>query len=327
MSIEDDLAGFFSEDLDVESVVDNPEKFRAQLKIGSDAFKYLSRAENVGDFTQIAGAGALAGAATSAGWFASLGVLGKVGLGFGLVGTPVGWIALAGVAGVASTYGVKCLFDSAKDASVTEIPKFINTPLDVIGASICELILPILLKISYADGSFCIKERNTIEKYFVEKWGINKSYIIGMISETEVNIDKFSFDNLSTALKEIESTGDCKFDIMSKEILSISKDVLMSDGVAHDSEVLEIKKLEEALSSKDCARRYDIDVLTQATKNAGVHIIDSAEDAKLWASKKYQDINLEDAKSEIVNIANDSSDWLSKKMKNTNKWLSSKNKK
>ena len=90
MPIEDELAEFFFEDIDC--VVDNPEKFRSQLQIGSDAFKYLSSAENIGNFTQIAGAGTLVGAATSVGWFTSLGVLGKVGLGFGIgdEGSPKG---------------------------------------------------------------------------------------------------------------------------------------------------------------------------------------------------------------------------------------------
>jgi len=324
MPIEDELAEFFFEDIDC--VVDNPEKFRSQLQIGSDAFKYLSSAENIGNFTQIAGAGTLVGAATSVGWFTSLGVLGKVGLGFGLVGTPVGWIALASVAGVASTYGVKRLFDSIKNESVTEIPNFINTPLDAIGASICELILPILLKISYVDGNFCKDERNVIEIYFVNKWGINESYIKNMIKETVENIDDFSFDNLSIALKEIESTGDCKFDTMSKEILSISRDVLMADGDTHESEIIEFCKLELALNPVGSGRNFDISSLIDSTKDLGNKVIESAEDTGSWLSKKYQDTSLQEVKSGLVNTVRDTNEWISKQSNNIGKWLSSKKK-
>jgi tellurite resistance protein len=291
MPIEDDLSDFFADSQRFNNVIKSPEKFRSQLQIGSDAFKYLSKAENIGNFTQIIGAGALAGTATSIVSTASLGVLGQIGLAVGVVSTPVGWIALAGAAGILTTYGAKRLFSSAKNEMVTEIPNFINTPLDVIGASICELILPILLKISYADDSFSENERSTIEDYFINKWGVDDLYIKKIIKDIETNIDSFSFDNLAAGLKEIESTGDCKFDTMSKEILSISNEVLMSDGASHKNEIIEIKKLEKALGAVNCETKFDKRIMIQSTKDLGAKAIDSVKTSGSWIQIHISKIN------------------------------------
>ena len=282
MTINSDLESFFSDDWHINKVVKNPEKFRKQLQIGSNAFKYLSKAENIGDFTQVIGAGVLAGGATSVVHIASLGVLGQIGLAIGAISTPVGWITFAGAAGIAATYGAKRLFSSVKGEMVTEIPNFINTPLDVIGASICELILPILLKISYADGIFSKDERNTIESYFINKWGIDDLYIKSMIKEIEINISGFTFENLANTLKEVESTGDCNFATMSKEILLISKEVLSCDGIIHESELLEISKLEQALSSSNCKTKVTI----QSTKDFGIKAVNSLKSSSSWIRKK-----------------------------------------
>ena len=105
MTTEDDLASFFAEDID--NIVADPEKFRKKLGIGLDAFKLLSKADKLDGFLSSAAVGRAGALGVFAAWSSSLGVLGSIGASIGLVATPIGWMALAGGAGLATSYGIK----------------------------------------------------------------------------------------------------------------------------------------------------------------------------------------------------------------------------
>ena len=87
MSIETELHDFFSEE--VTSVVEDADRFRRKLNIGSDAFKYLTRAENLGDLSTTLASGAGIASFAYFGWLTSIGTLGQLGLAIGFVTTPV----------------------------------------------------------------------------------------------------------------------------------------------------------------------------------------------------------------------------------------------
>jgi len=245
MTIEDDLASFFSEDID--NIVADPEKFRKKLGIGSDAFKLLSKADKLDGFISSAAVGGAGSLGVWAVWSSSLGVLGNVAAFFGLVATPIGWVALAGGAGFATSYGINRLLGSAKQGAVTEIPNFINTPIDVLGGSICEVLAPILLKIAHADNDFSVEEKETISNYFTNQWGINPAYIENLISEIGNEFTEFDYVILADSLKELAlESGDMKYDYMVKQIISAAEEVMTSDGSIDERETQEIEKLKLA---------------------------------------------------------------------------------
>jgi uncharacterized tellurite resistance protein B-like protein len=245
MTTEDDLASFFSEDID--NIVADPEKFRKKLGIGLDAFKLLSKADKLDGFLSSAAVGGAGALGVFAAWSSSLGVLGSIGASIGLVATPIGWMALAGGAGLATSYGIKRLLGSAKQGAVTEIPNFINTPIDVLGGSICDVLTPILLKIAYADNDFSVEEKETIVNYFTDQWGINPSYIENLISEIGNEFTEFNYAILADSLKELAiESGDIQYDDMVKEIISAAEEVMTSDGIIDERETQEIEKLKLA---------------------------------------------------------------------------------
>jgi hypothetical protein len=195
MSLETELSDYFSEE--VTSVVDNSDKFRRKLNIGSDAFRYLSKAENLGSFTTALSTGAGIASISYIGWMASIGTLGKLGLFIGVMSTPAGWLTAAGIGGAATVLITRRLFQSVKKEAVTEVPNFINSPLDVLGSAICDLICPILFKIAYADGHIADQEQEKIKGYLINQWGINSGYVDGLIKYDEAKLRNFEWDGLS----------------------------------------------------------------------------------------------------------------------------------
>jgi uncharacterized tellurite resistance protein B-like protein len=248
MGDEDDLEAFYA--TSTESVVEDSEKFRKKLNIGAEAFKYLTSAENLGLFTTtIASGTGLAGIAT-AGWFTSLGAFGQIGLAIGVISTPYGWIAAAGAGGAATVFATRWVFRRIKKGAVTETPNFINSPLDLLASSLCDLICPILLKIAHADENFCDQEREAIRVYFINEWGINPEYVENLLDYDEAHLDEYNWDTLSVTLQVIEKSGDLKYSVIAKEILNIANEVMLSDGITHPKELEEIQNLELALRKK-----------------------------------------------------------------------------
>jgi len=245
MSLETELRNFFSEE--ITSVVDDADRFRRKLSIGSEAFKYLTQAENLGSFTTALSTGAGVASLCYIGWMASIGTLGQIGLAIGFVATPVGWIAAAGAGGAAAVFLARRVLQSMRKDTVTEVPNFINTPLDLLGVSICDFMCPVLLKVAHADGDVAPQEEEKIKSYFTDQWGINPRYVDSLLKSYEDKIRNFEWNGLSTTLLEIEKTGDLKYEAMASEILSIATEVMTCDGTIHELEAKEIEKLQKAL--------------------------------------------------------------------------------
>jgi hypothetical protein len=94
----DELNNFFS-NVSAEAIVCDPLRFKAKLKIGSNAFSILTKAENLQDCLHVLTGTAAGAALAGTTWFGSLGVLGTLGVSLGMVATPIGWISAAGIGG------------------------------------------------------------------------------------------------------------------------------------------------------------------------------------------------------------------------------------
>ncbi len=248
MSLDDDLESFFGDG--IECVVHDSDKFRRKLNIGADAFKYLSNAENLGAFTTAITSGAGAAGMALVGWYSSMGILSQIGFAIGFLSTPLVWVAVAGAGGAATAYLTQWIYQSAKTEAVTEIPNFINSPLDVLASSLCDLICPVLLKIAYADANFCQQERERIRTYFIDEWGIDTGYVDNLLNYDEAHLSSYNWTVLDQTLLAIEKSGDIKYSYLAEEIIQIAEGVMLADGIKHEGELEEIQKLKEALALK-----------------------------------------------------------------------------
>ena len=159
----------------VKAVVSDPLRFKAKLAIGEDAYGTLRFKNLANDFYEVIG-GAGAGVAVAKSgivattFFAPQGFLGLIGLG-GAAITPIGWVVAAAVLSGGAVFGVRRFLCDMTGSRVTVIPKFINTPIDVLAISLFDLVAPLALKVADIDGEVSVKERKRIKSYFVDEWG------------------------------------------------------------------------------------------------------------------------------------------------------------
>lgn len=185
MNIEDELADFFNEE--PQQVIADSNQFRLRLGIGIDAYKILSK---VCDLGPLFSGGAMGTSVGLLGLQGSYGALAFIGLG----STPIGWVALAGVVGAGAFYGGRQLLNKAKQGAVHEIPKYINSPIDLIASSILSFIAPIVFKLAKLDGQISEKEKTYVMQYFVNEWGFDKTYIDSEVSSLVSVADHFEVE-------------------------------------------------------------------------------------------------------------------------------------
>ena len=251
MSINDELSELFE---DVQTVIDNDFQFKRKLDIGDDHFTYLNNAKNLADFGGSVLGGIGIGGSTAVVWYTSLGVGSKLLLGIGLASMPVGWFIGAATLGTAGFFGLKKATDSffkgAEDELVTKVPKYLNTPLDLIGLSIATLMMPVSIKMGQADGNFCAVEREQVLKYFTDSWGYNSKFISVLMQAQESKMDDFSYKAYAKTLKSVcKQTPELKLDQLSEEILNFQREIILMDGKIHPGEEKELATLRLYLNS------------------------------------------------------------------------------
>ncbi|MEO5367441.1 MAG: TerB family tellurite resistance protein [Magnetococcus sp. WYHC-3] len=231
-------------------VVADSEKFRLRLGIGSEAFVFLTKAENLKDYLGILTGGGVAAGGAMLGWMATLGVMGRLGLALGVVSTPMGWIALAGASGAAAVYGFRKIRDMARKSAVTELPNFINTPLDALGGSLMAIMGPIAMKLAHADGTCVEEERQVMHRFFVGHWGFDETYVHATLADIESRLEWYGFQTLAENLRQLQGTRDLDYDKVADDILRLAEGVCHADGVLHAGEKKELEALRAALDQQ-----------------------------------------------------------------------------
>lgn len=236
----------------VEQVVADTLRFKRKLAIGEDAYaslrvgKALSQLWNVGGVAATGGTIA-ASSAVAGTFFATGGWLSAIGLGAAAV-TPVGWVVGAALATGGAYYGVTRLFKSYHGSRVEVIPKFINTPIDLLGATLMDMIGGLSLKVAQIDGEITEPERSAIREYFVEEWGLDRQYVGLALSVSEENIANVTLKQMVGSFRDFaRQNPDCNFDAMRTELLVFLREVAVADGKLDEREELAIEKVDALL--------------------------------------------------------------------------------
>ena len=226
---------------DVDSVIAIEERFKIKLGIGEDAYESLRQKKNLGkvlEFIDTLGAGA-AGAAIAGSpmvastFFPATGLLGF--LGIGAAATPIGWVIAAGAAATFGYFGIKRYITEGKDDRVEIIPKWINTPMDVLALALFGFMAPLYLKVAFSDRVITDKERKYIRDYFIDEWGYSKKFIWNALADVEKDIESFDIIECTDSLIEFERENpDCNFDFMVKEVKRSMYRILQCSGKIDD---------------------------------------------------------------------------------------------
>jgi tellurite resistance protein len=240
---------------DVERIVEDDIRFKLRLGIGSDAYssmKYGKRLQALWDVGGVAATGAgVASSSTVAGmFFASSGWLSAIGLG-AAAATPIGWVLAAAATSGAAYYGVTKLIKGYSDDLVQTVPKFINTPLDILAMGLLDLIAPLAIKVALVDDKFHPDERKKIEDYFVQDWGFSREYVRKSMPIIEENISDASLDAIVRSLVDFKiKNPDCNYTFISKGILQFLREIIETDGVVDMREELALERVQEILNSR-----------------------------------------------------------------------------
>jgi uncharacterized tellurite resistance protein B-like protein len=250
MSIkEEDLVAALS---DLELVVEDTNKFKLKLGIGEDAYaslKLTKTLQTIWDMKGAAGAGATAAASPviASTFFGGTGFLSFMGI--GVAATPVGWIIGAAVVSGGAYYGAMRMVSNYSSSRVETIPKFINTPIDLLGATLFDMMAGMALKVADFAGEIDNAERSSVIDYFVEEWGVSREYAVRALPLVEASISGKSLKNMAKSLADFQlDNPDCNPSVMRGDIMKLLEEISYADGSLDEREELAIETVERQLS-------------------------------------------------------------------------------
>jgi len=230
------------------SVIDEPLKFKAQLAIGENAYLSL-RAKNT-LFEAWDNLGVATTAATFAQssvvastFFAPTGILAAVGI--GTASTPIGWVIAAGLVSSGAWSIIKQFIKKHSNNLVQTIPKFINTPMDILALGLFNFFAPLALRVAMVDGEIDNSEINLIRNYFINKWGFNKDFVHDGLAIIRNEINNYRIKDVAYDLAEFQkSNPDCNYEEISKEVIKFLNKVIEADGQIDEREEMAIESIE-----------------------------------------------------------------------------------
>jgi uncharacterized tellurite resistance protein B-like protein len=162
-------------------------------------------------------------------------------IGIGTAATPVGWVIAAAVVTGGAYYGVTRLVQRRAGAFVETIPRFINTPIDLLGMQLFDLIGALALRVADIDGTVAPAERDAIKRHFVEEWGYDPAYVTRALEVLEGAREQVRVQAIARTLCEFQTANpDCNAEAMQAELMSFLRDVMEADGVLDEREELAI---------------------------------------------------------------------------------------
>ena len=239
-------------------------RFKESLGIGEETYQFLKQASNLERFLGVAGAtagGALiaSSAIVAETFFPSTGLLAALGLG-ATAATPIGWVLAAGALTGGAYYGLSRLIDAMRDKGTIRIPKYINTPLDVIADQLLGLMLPLSIWIALSDDKeISDEERNSISSYYADNWGYEQVFveraIAGLVKKFDTEASTMTAKGLAESLSDYcAGNRDC------------NKNHIMKFLVDHLNDLVEVEEDQEYRERKSRAvREFEKVALVRST--------------------------------------------------------------
>lgn len=237
----------------VDDVVEDELRFKAKLSIGEDAYTSTRIKKSVFEAWDVAGVAATGAQVASSAFvaqkfFAAPGLLAAIGI--GTAATPIGWVIAASVLSGGAWLGITRYL---KDGSgkTTVIPDFINTPLDVLGLGLFDLMAPLAMKVAAVDGHFHESELDTIKHYFVRRWGYSEQFVDRGLDFVSQKLGDYDIKTAAATLSAFaRDNPDCKANVMLADIKSFLRDVMEADGRIDEREEMAIERVEKLFAEE-----------------------------------------------------------------------------
>jgi hypothetical protein len=136
-------------------------------------------------------------------------------------------------------------FSGKSGAFVDTIPKYINTPIDVLGAALIDLLGSLALRVAAIDGRIDPAEETSICDHFVEDWGYDVSFVSRALASLKSHSNDTRVKALATALAQFQAHNpDCNAPAMQAELMAFLRDVVAADGIVDEREELALEAIE-----------------------------------------------------------------------------------
>jgi uncharacterized tellurite resistance protein B-like protein len=236
----------------VTAVVADTLRFKRKLAIGEDAYLSLKVGRTISTVWDVGGVAAtgagVAASSTVAGtFFATSGVLAKFGMG-AAAATPVGWIVAAAVVTGGAYYGVTRTIGRYARSRVEVIPRFINSPVDQLGAALLDMMGTLSLKVAKIDGVVDPRELEAMKDYFVAEWGYDPKYVDHALKMLEATALDRPLKPMSAAIaKFVKEHPDCNPSAFRSDLMELLREIAEADGKLDEREELAIDAIGAAL--------------------------------------------------------------------------------
>ena len=230
----------------VKQVVAHPLTFKHKLAIGEDAFTSMRLQKHLGKAWDVVGAAGTVGAAAKSSVVANA-FFGKAGLMavMGGASTPLGWVLAASVVGGGAWFALTKVLRAETDKRVDIIPKFINTPLDILAIRLFELMVPLALQMvvlgtpagQVANAGLPSSSRHLMQNYLVGGWGYDHDFIDHALPILQANM--VNTDVLQTARQLAyyeKQNPDCNYQAMRDDLLAMMRAVAESVGAINSQQ-------------------------------------------------------------------------------------------
>lgn len=265
----------------LKQVVADPLRFKQRLRIGEDAFATLRAKKQLYTIYETAGAAgtgaAIAGSSAVAGtFFAPTGLAAMLGL--ATAATPVGWVIAAAVVAGGGYYGVSRWFSDKTSTFVDTIPKYINTPIDVLGAALIDLLGSLALRVAAIDGRIDPAEQACIRDHFVADWGFDPLYVDRSLAAMATRADDTRVKELAANLAQFQAANpDCNASAMQAELMLFLRELVAADGVIDEREELALDAINSVIQQHTKSALAEAGkTLADASKAAGKASLEAA---------------------------------------------------
>ncbi len=231
---------------DIECVIANVERFKLKIGAGANTFTSLKVTETLGTIggvgtSSVAGAGAASWAFGPSWLAAALGA-----------SPPIALVVGAAAAAGGVYYGVTSLHKRYYGTRVEAVPKFINSQIDVLGASFLDLVGSLALKVAAIDGYIHPAEREAIHDYFTAEWGYNPAYVTQALNFMEETTEDLRLTDITGSISEfIDQNPDCDFEKVRRGLGLLLTEIAEADGKIDEREEMAVERITSALEQRN----------------------------------------------------------------------------
>ena len=236
----------------VTEVVADSLRFKRKLAIGEDAYTSLKVGRALSTIWDVGGvaataAGIASSSAVASTFFASSGILARIGIGAAFTATPIGWVVASAVVSGGVYYGVTRAIGRYAKSRVDVIPRFINSPIDQLGAALLDMMATLALKVANIDGMIDPAERASMRDYFVAEWGFDPAYTDRALALLEEGALSQPIKQTTTAIgRFVKDHPDCNAQAFYADLIALLREIAEADGKLDEREELAIEAIERA---------------------------------------------------------------------------------